>query len=353
MDSSATGGKKLLSEELAERGRAALTTRPPAHLSAGDAERRRRTRSRASAAERRRYMVHGGKAEEQAAALESRYPWTGAMSLALGFSVALFGGSLAPAGLAVAALAAGLGITGVIQGIRYYGARAHPVSGAGIALAALFCAFHLGADSIGFDLDAFLRQRLNTAASTPLTSEQALRRVHKDFGRLNEALTNYYFSEFETPLPPASTGNMGANRECPPASPDSAQPSFRVHVLSNESFHALTTPVAFLPVYPRDPFAPAPEATYGYFPSDSPKDVALLLSPGPDRVYQIQPGQDFHPGQAASRDLLLWNRWDPTNGSLSAGDLWYVYKAPAQKPQSPFFFTPAPAPAPLPKFQRL
>jgi hypothetical protein len=137
----ATGGKKLLSEELAERARAALTPKPPAHLSAGEAERRRRTRSRASAAERRRYMVHGGKAEEQAAALESRYPWTGAMSLALGFSVALFGGSLAPAGLAVARGAGwnhGLIRDSVLCRAGASGKRA------GIAQAALFCGFTWG-----------------------------------------------------------------------------------------------------------------------------------------------------------------------------------------------------------------
>lgn len=68
----------------------------------------------------------------------------------------------------------------------------------------------------------------------------------------------------------------------------------------------------------RDPFSPGADLTFGYFANG---DGWALLSPGPDGVYNIHPERlaaiTFEQGDPAWVNF----RYDPTNGSFSAGDV--------------------------------
>lgn len=85
----------------------------------------------------------------------------------------------------------------------------------------------------------------------------------------------------------------------------------------------LTTPVAYVTSLASDVFLNAGLKTYAYGVNNG----WILLSPGPDRVYQIDPARDFDGASSASLERLKILKWDPTNGSISLGDI-YQYHSP-------------------------
>ncbi len=99
----------------------------------------------------------------------------------------------------------------------------------------------------------------------------------------------------------------------------------------------LTTPVAYLTAVPSDvfstvddnagPFRRRGNFAYGAMPIDEESRYALT-SDGPDLVAQNEP-IEFYPGYSPD----IWEnpgsgfeyvRYDPTNGTVSAGDIWRV-----------------------------
>jgi hypothetical protein len=113
---------------------------------------------------------------------------------------------------------------------------------------------------------------------------------------------------------------------------------------TGSTYVTLTTPVQYLTKWPEDPLAPLEGATFVYW-SINPGETDptgkvtgtdahfgwILVSPGPDRNYDIPPDYDvFDPRipQPSERLLTGTNRWgaaftfDPTNGTVSAGDIW-------------------------------
>lgn len=114
----------------------------------------------------------------------------------------------------------------------------------------------------------------------------------------------------------------------------------------------LTTPTVYLGGggYPLDIFAPARDATFVYWcifpgqPDPAGKIVGkdspirggvgwILVSPGPDRCYDIPGDWDVYDptiSQPSRRLLAGTNKkgkaftYDPTNGAISSGDLWRV-----------------------------
>lgn len=122
------------------------------------------------------------------------------------------------------------------------------------------------------------------------------------------------------------------NNAYPPCSSDPAQsehkqlpnellvPSFRranPHYLGG----TLTTPVAYLPAYPRDRFADAFQ-TFGYY-TDA-RTGWIIFSPGPDRKFDL--GWEVYDSSISqpSPELISRYTYDPSNGVFSDGDIWRV-----------------------------
>ena len=117
-----------------------------------------------------------------------------------------------------------------------------------------------------------------------------------------------------------------------------------------QRFATLTTPKAYIASYPTDGLSTLRGATFAYWsvfhlkpdPSgrivgkDSPTSHGgwILVSPGPDRKYDILPDDwdVYNPGlsQPSQRLLTGTNKkgraftYDPTNGTMSDGDIWRV-----------------------------
>jgi len=85
----------------------------------------------------------------------------------------------------------------------------------------------------------------------------------------------------------------------------------------------LTTPVAYITSLPVDPFAPEEGAVFGYFKHN---DTGwILYGAGPDRDYDLDLEKDY---SATARNnplpTLIQKTYDPTNGSVSGGDIWRI-----------------------------
>lgn len=92
----------------------------------------------------------------------------------------------------------------------------------------------------------------------------------------------------------------------------SAQPGVR---------SSLTTPIAYITMLFSDPFAPVGGHTFRYFAADG---GWILWSAGPDTRYDIVPERDYNPALREPTPELLWVTYDPTNGTISNGDLWRI-----------------------------
>ncbi len=84
---------------------------------------------------------------------------------------------------------------------------------------------------------------------------------------------------------------------------------------------SITTPIAYITSIPRDPFSAGREEWFSYYTSDN---AWILISAGPDKDYDIVPQEDF---QQPRDSKALWNiivdkTYDPTNGTMSNGDIW-------------------------------
>lgn len=83
----------------------------------------------------------------------------------------------------------------------------------------------------------------------------------------------------------------------------------------------LTTPVAYLAELPRDPFSPGGKLPFSYH-TDGPGWI--IVSPGPDGVYELDPLRDYDSRTTQPSELLLQKSYDPTNGANSRGDVWRI-----------------------------
>jgi beta-lactamase regulating signal transducer with metallopeptidase domain len=115
-------------------------------------------------------------------------------------------------------------------------------------------------------------------------------------------------------------------------------PAFRIKRDAGDRLMTLTTPVSYITRFPADPFADADGRTYQYYAPSLPVDpnrppigartsIArqgkgwILWSPGPDGIYDIDAALDYDPRVPISPSLFE-KTYDPTNGAVSAGDVW-------------------------------
>ncbi len=84
---------------------------------------------------------------------------------------------------------------------------------------------------------------------------------------------------------------------------------------------SLTTPIAYITSIPRDPFSAGKKEWFSYYTSGR---AWILISAGPDKDYDIVPQQDFQQpsGMRELLGILVNKTYDPTNGSVSNGDVW-------------------------------
>ena len=114
---------------------------------------------------------------------------------------------------------------------------------------------------------------------------------------------------------PASTNQLNA----------SVQPSWMYAGPEFSSIAAgssLTTPLAYMMSYVPDPFADDPNITFMYYSTGK---WWMLWSPGPDTDYDIMPPvQQWTMGREGIPTQILNWTYDPTNGTVSDGDIWRV-----------------------------
>jgi hypothetical protein len=126
-----------------------------------------------------------------------------------------------------------------------------------------------------------------------------------------------------------------------------ALPSFAMNSTATaSSYMTLTTPMAYITSYPVDPFTSLKGMTFVYWsinPGENDPSGKItgtethfgwiLVSPGPDGVYDIPAECEvYDPSipQPSARFLTGSNRfggaftYDPTNGTISSGDIWRV-----------------------------
>jgi hypothetical protein len=95
-------------------------------------------------------------------------------------------------------------------------------------------------------------------------------------------------------------------------------PSFLSHYPDGPAM--LTTPIAYATSYFPDPFASVPGETFAYFQKE---DGWITFSPGPDGKFDLL--WDLYTTRIAQPSLeLILFAYDPTNGSISGGDVFRV-----------------------------
>ena len=89
----------------------------------------------------------------------------------------------------------------------------------------------------------------------------------------------------------------------------------------------LTTPIAYILNHFPDPFGnEARSDPFGYYVVPGPKEDPdqggwLLFSPGPDAKYDLD-WRAYDPAKKQPTLVLLKYTYDPTNGTISSGDIW-------------------------------
>lgn len=103
--------------------------------------------------------------------------------------------------------------------------------------------------------------------------------------------------------------------------------------------YGITTPVAYITSIIGDPCTAKPRPRFYYygtfFTHSNDKDMTpfayhadangwILFSPGFDRDYDIMPERDYDSSIPQPSPSLLFKTYDPTNGTISDGDIWRV-----------------------------
>ncbi len=94
------------------------------------------------------------------------------------------------------------------------------------------------------------------------------------------------------------------------------------HTDEDPGVKSLTTPVAYLTRMFPDPFASPAGMGFRYWTDGG---GWIVWSSGPDKEYAItDPSEVYSSDEPQPSDALLHRSWDPTNGTISPGDIWRV-----------------------------
>ncbi len=138
-------------------------------------------------------------------------------------------------------------------------------------------------------------------------------RTRADLRTMAVAIESYYVDNNAYPAHTVVASQSSMQMATP------AKPSFRL--TNNDRLVSLTTPIAYLTSYFPDVFAPVKGEVFCYYAKDG---GWIMWSPGPDLQYDINAERDYNPASTTPTDQLLWVTFDPTNGTVSSGDIWRV-----------------------------
>lgn len=162
-------------------------------------------------------------------------------------------------------------------------------------------------------IPGFLEARLRAKVS----------RARQSMRDIGQALTAYQTDHGA--FPPAAMGANSVNAARFEHPDLQRLPSFRIARGPAPASKAETPRVAGIGVYRADPFAPEANATFGYYTAEKAKAAGwILVSPGPDGYYDVNPAAVYDPSVPQPSALLSDLSYDPTNGTFSAGDIWRV-----------------------------
>lgn len=148
--------------------------------------------------------------------------------------------------------------------------------------------------------------------------ESKVKRARSDMRSLAVALEAYYV---DTNRYPPTTDNPALSaRKTPPGKP--TVPSFRMKQ-PGEKLMSLTTPIAYVVQLPADPFAEIPGQTYGYYLTPDGHGY-IIFSAGPDGKIDMDWKAYDSSKVQPSAELIGRYTYDPTNGSVSGGDVYRV-----------------------------
>lgn len=149
-------------------------------------------------------------------------------------------------------------------------------------------------------------------------------RTKNDIRSIATALEAYYVDN--DAYPPCAKGDLGMNafllkKDAPERNIWTFRAP-RVDKMGRLDAASLTTPVAYMSSMPTDPFANYKGCEFGYYNADN--LGWIIWSPGPDGVYDVDPLKDYDPYQSNPLPQLFLDSYDPTNGTISRGDVWRV-----------------------------
>ena len=162
-------------------------------------------------------------------------------------------------------------------------------------------------------------------------------RVKADQRSIATAVEAYYVDNNEYPA--AKTGNNASHGGVPTATSAQEVYTFAVKTATQNNLMTMTTPIAYITSYPRDPFADN-AITFEYYKDNQ---GWILGSFGPDTDEASYGNIDWRPNVPGvettytatiaqpSETLLAGahgtngsHTYDPTNGTVSDGDVWRV-----------------------------
>ncbi len=144
-------------------------------------------------------------------------------------------------------------------------------------------------------------------------------RVPSEMRSLATALESYFVDHEAYPAMRSFREEFGKNRK---ALMEAGGWNLSYIEPGRKGLEGLTTPVAYITGLFTDRYAPDEEMSYAYYTDG---DGWVLFSAGPDRIYDINPAQDYDSALTPEEHVpLILKRYDPTNGTLSSGDIWRI-----------------------------
>ena len=146
--------------------------------------------------------------------------------------------------------------------------------------------------------------------------------IKADLRSLATAIESYWLDH--KAYPAWAVGADGANGHLPPDSAAYRIPTFRIQSTEQgtQTLHTLTTPKAYIKKLFHDPFVEHKKTTFGYITRGAFEEGWIIWSPGPDLDYDIDPYTDYLPSKETPSESLRNHTYDPTNGSISDGDVY-------------------------------